>query len=433
MFSSTARHWDPHRTQRRTSPLPLAAALAAAVWLAVTPVVTQSSEELFDPTAVQDLHFRMRPGAWTTLQARYLEDTYYRADLQWRETTIPIVGVRSRGSGSRDPRKPALKISFDEYLDQRAFGLKSLVLANGIQDPAMLKQRLGLLMFARMNMPSPRVVHARVFVNDEYIGLYQAIEPIDKRFLARAMSPDAEGNVEDEGYLYEYQWKEGFAFEYPGSELDPYAEIFEPETHEDDAPAELYGPLEQLFRTFNEVNDRQFVNQVGRWLDLRQFVRHLAVENFIAEIDGFLGGWGPNNFYLYRFQGRDVAQLLPWDKDVAFSDQHYNIFQNVSSNVLARRTLAQRQLYRAYLEALLACAAAAMEPVAADSPKGWLEAQVELMIGQIREFALADERKRYNNDEFEAELEKLRQFSRERGPYVIREARNALARMDEVR
>jgi hypothetical protein len=34
-------------------------------------------------------------------------------------------------------------------LDQKPFGMKSLVLANGVQDPAMLKQRLGLRLAVR--------------------------------------------------------------------------------------------------------------------------------------------------------------------------------------------------------------------------------------------------------------------------------------------
>ena len=67
----------------------------------------------------------------------------------------------------------------------------------------MLAQRVGLGMFARMGMPSSRVVHARVFVNRNYIGLYELIEPVDKTFLARAFGQDASGKTENGGYLPE--------------------------------------------------------------------------------------------------------------------------------------------------------------------------------------------------------------------------------------
>jgi hypothetical protein len=346
---------------------------------------------------------------------------------------VPIVGVRSRGSGRRHPGKPGLKIAFDRYLDQKPFGLKSLVLANAIQDPAMLKQRLGLLMFARMDMPAPRVVHARLFVNDEYVGLYEIIEPIEKAFLARVFGKDADGKVENGGYLYEYQWKDAYAFDYLGRDYRIYSELFEAKSHEEDAPALLYGPLEELFRTFNEVSQDQFEGEVNPLLDLRTFVQHLAVENFIAEHDGFLGAWGPNNFYLYRFQGRRLSQLLPWDKDEAFWDRYYDIFQGVDDNVLARRTLAVPSFYRLYLETLLACAARAMEQVSPDSTVGWLEAEVLNAIAQIHAAGSADTNKRFSNDRFDDELEKVLRFARERGPYVSREAARALARMGSNR
>ena len=109
--------------------------------LASTPAAAQTSDELFDPSALNDIQLSMKPSDWETLQEHYLEDTYYRADVQWRDVTIPIVGLRSRGSGSRNPHKPGLKIAFDQYINQKPFGLKSIVLANGIQDPARCSQR----------------------------------------------------------------------------------------------------------------------------------------------------------------------------------------------------------------------------------------------------------------------------------------------------
>ena len=178
--------------------------LASTSVLLATPVSAQTSDELFDSSVLHDIQLTMKQSDWETLQDTYLDDTYYPADMKWREVVVPQVGLRSRGSGSRNPRKPGLKVDFGRYLDQTAFGMKSLVLANAIQDPSMLAQRIGLGMFARMGMPAPRVVHARVFVNRDYIGLYQLIEPIDKTFLARMFDQDANGKTENGGYLYEY-------------------------------------------------------------------------------------------------------------------------------------------------------------------------------------------------------------------------------------
>ena len=402
--------------------------LVTSLILAV-PANAQTSDELFDPSVLHDIQLTMKQGDWEALQRNYLSDTYYPADMKWREVVVPQVGLRSRGSGSRNARKPGLKIDFARYLDQTAFGLKSVVLANAIQDPSMLAQRIGLGMFARMGMPASRVVHARVFVNRDYIGLYELIEPVDKTFLARAFGSDANGKTENGGYLYEYHWKDAYPWDYLGSDLRIYAELFEPKTHESDAPVPLFGPLDDLFKTFNNVSDNQFEREVGELLDIRQFIRHIAVENFIAEHDGFLGYWGPNNFYLYRFQGRKVSQLLPWDKDHALWARDYDILQGANDNVLVRRIFAVPALYRLYLETLIECAEVAMKPETPESSTGWFEAEMQRIAAQIRTAAHADENKRFDNERFDVEIEKVLQFARDRAPFVAHEARYALGQM----
>jgi hypothetical protein len=403
--------------------------LASSLFL-VAPAQARTSDDLFDPTVLHDIQLSMKPGDWENLQANYLNDTYYPADMTWREVVVPQVGVRSRGSGSRNPKKPGLKVDFGRYVDQTAFGLKSIVLANAIEDPSMLAQRVGLGMFARMGMPASRVVHGRVFVNRDYIGLYELIEPVDKTSLARVFGQDANGKTENGGYLYEYHWKDEYFWDYLGSNLQIYAELFEPKTHESEAPVPLYGPLESLFRRLNEVSDSQFEREVGELLDLRQFVRHIAVENFIAEHDGFLGNWGPNNFYVYRFQGRAVSQLLPWDKDLALWAKDYDIFQGVNENVLTRRLFSIPTYFRLYLETLIECADASMRPESEGSSTGWLEAEMLRITSQIREAAHADRNTRFDSDRFDEEVGKVLKFARERGPFVAHEARYALGQMN---
>lgn len=405
------------------------ALLLILVLALATPAAAQTAGELFDPSVLNDVRLTMKADDWQTLKDHFLEDTYYRADFEWRGTVVPIVGVRSRGSGSRNGHKPGLKIAFDEYLDQRPFGMKSLVLANAIQDPAMLKQRLAMLMFARMELPSPRVVNVRLLVNGEYIGLYELIEPLDKPFLARVYGSNEAGKPKNGGYLYEYHWKADYSWDYLGSDLGIYAELFEPKTHESDPPVVLYQPFADFFRDLNEVGDNLFNDVIGAAIDLPQFVRYLAVENFIAEHDGFLGFWSANNFYIYRLDGSTVSQLLPWDKDEAFWERTWDIFHNVDSNVLARRVLAKPEYRKLYLETLRACAAVAMTPAAEGSTQGWLDAEAQFEAQQIRQAGYDDENKRFSDERFDDELEKVLRFARERGPFVAREATKELEKM----
>jgi spore coat protein H len=433
MITSSGRESRP---KPRMSAL-RAGILAAVAWsalavLSAEPKVALTSDDFFDQSVLHDIRLIMKQTDWDALRATYLEDNYYRADMQWRDQTVAIVGVRSRGSGSRNPYKPGLKIDFGRYLDQKFLGLKSLALANGWQDPSLMKQRISMLFYARMGIPAPRVVHARVFINDQYLGLYQVMEPIDKNFLARIYGTDAAGKSLNGGYLYEYLWKDGFAFDYPGSSLQHYSDLFEPKTHEDEAPSILYGPLEELFKTLNDVRDSDFERAVGELIDLPGFVKYLAVDNFLADFDGFLGFWGPNNFYVYRQQGRKDLVFFPWDKDLAFWAPDHDIQQGVAGNVLARRAFDVPSLYRTYMETLVACARSAMAPVSADNATGWLEAEALGEIAQFHDAGLADAQKWFTNERMDDEQQKVLRFARERGPYVLREAQKSLDRVQGV-
>ena len=77
--------------------------------------------------------------------------------------------------------------------------------------------------FTEMGIPAPRVVHARLFVNNTFAGLYTVVESIDKDFLKRTLN-------ENDGYLYEFTHTDPYGFVYLGSELVNYAEFFVPRT-----------------------------------------------------------------------------------------------------------------------------------------------------------------------------------------------------------
>jgi spore coat protein CotH len=65
--------------------------------------------------------------------------------------------------------------------------------------------------------------------------------------------------------------------------------LFDPVTHENGSIAELYAPLEAMLRAINEASDDRFVSTVSPYLDLPLFIKHVTVQNFLAEWDGILG------------------------------------------------------------------------------------------------------------------------------------------------
>jgi spore coat protein H len=276
-------------------------------------------DKFFDDSSVHDIRITINSKDWAALKQNFKENTYYPVTVQWRDHTIRNSGIRSRGLGSRSATKPGLRVDCDRYaVDQLCWGLKSFVLDNVTQDASMIKERLSMAMFRRLGIPAPREAAARLYINNVYSGLYVIVETIDKGFLGRSFGEDNHGGVENDGYLYEYDWVKEYRFDYLGSNLDEY-KIFDPKTNENKAATQIWGPVEDMIQAINESPDSTFVRDVSPFLDLGKFAEYLAAEMFLAEDDGILGYAGLNNFYIYRFEDSDRFQFLPWDKDNTFA------------------------------------------------------------------------------------------------------------------
>ena len=396
------------------------AALRACVVLAVVVLLgearratAQTAADLFDSASLNDVRLALHSADWQKLKDNFQDNTYYPADLTWRGVTVRNVGIRSRGLGSRSPVKPGLRVDFDRYSSgQRFLDLKSIVLDNLTQDPSMMKEVLSMQLFSRLGLPAPREAFVRLYVNSTLVGLYTVVESIDKRFLERVFG-------EDGGNLYEYDYTFDYNFEYLGSALEPYSTLFSPKTNESHSMTDLFGPIETMVRTANQSSDATFESAMAAHLDLGAFIRHAAAENFVAENDGWLGYAGMNNFYLYQAGDRTPFQVIPWDKDNAFLQPDFAIFERIDRNVLTRRAFAVPAVREAYLDGLIAAVAASREGQQGDdSGTGWLGREIDRLHALIGAAAREDTNKPYADSEVEAAIDGLRAFARARPSFV---------------
>lgn len=383
-------------------------ALVCALSVAST-AVAQTADDLFNPGAVNRIDLLVHSLDWEKLKANFQVNEYYPADMQWNGVTVRNIGIRSRGLGSRSGTKPGLRVDFDRYASSQTFlGLKSVVLDNLTQDPSGLRERVAMRFFERMGLPAPREAHVAVYVNNAYAGLYAVVESIDKDFLRRVFGANATG-TENDGHLFEYEYSTAWYFNYIGDNLDAYAALFDPVTHENASIVELHAPTEAMFRTINGASDEEFVAALTPYLDLPLFMRHVAVQNFLAQNDGLLGYAGANNFYVYRFEGSLRSQFIAWDEDNAFVTADFPVLQGHDANVLMRRAMAAPELRAAYFAALQA---------AADDAAGWLESEIHLQRGLVAPLMHADPVKPFGNEEFEGSVEGLLAFARTRPGFV---------------
>ena len=407
-----------------------------SVWMLIggSPVAAEASTEadaLLDDSQLHDVWIRINSSDWARLREGYLENTYYPADIEWQGRVVRNAGIRVRGRTSRSGQKPGLHVDFGEYVSgQRFLGLKSLDLDNLWQDPSMLRERLAMHVFRRMGLPASRESHARVFVgsNREFAGVYGVIEVIDKQFLGRNFN-------EDDGYLYQYHWKDPFGFGNPSANLDWYAARFESRTHEKEPATTLFAPIRDLAQAVEQAPVDQLEEALAPYLDVRTYIRYIAIDNVLSQPDGLLGNLGMANFYLYRFEESTRSQMIVWDQDLAFENLDLPTpSNNVDTNVLAQKIWASPKLRAAYLEALVDVTlsigpppgtpevqdpSARLCPAPSGQPAcGWLEEEVFREYAQVRVAALADPLTPHGPDQFEEGVESLKRFARERGRIV---------------
>jgi spore coat protein CotH len=398
-----------------TSMLVIARLLVLA--LAATPAAAQTADELFDGHVLHRLDLLVNSQDWAKLKENFLENEYYPADLRWNGETVRNVGIRSRGHGSRSGTKPGLRVDFDRYAGgQRFVGLKSLVLDNLTQDATGVHETATVQLMAKMGVPAPREAHTRLYVNNEYVGLYVIVESVDKRLLSRVFGV-VEEDTQNDGYLFEFRWNDTWRMEYLGDGLSPYRDRFDAKTHENNSDEQKYRPIEEMIRLVNDTREDRLTEVVNPVLDLAALVRYLATQNFVAQIDGIVGNWGVNNFYLYRLENSRQHVVIDWDEDTSFWGPTFPTNQGLEENVLTQKLMRIPEYRAMYYAELQRAMDLALEPVG-EPPTPWFEAEIHRQLDMIDQAMREDPLKPFAPAQFDQGRDNMLRFTRERAGFV---------------
>jgi spore coat protein CotH len=381
------------------------------VFALALPVQAQIADDLFSQTEIQRIDLWVHNADWAKLRAEFQTNTYYPADMTWNGITVRNVGIRSRGRGSRSPHKPGLRVDFDRYTTaQRFLGLKSLVLDNVTQDHSGIHESVAMAFYARLGIPASREIHTRLYVNNEYTGLYVIVESVDKELLARVFGAIGE-DTQNDGWLYEFKWADNWFFTYLGSNLREYMYRFEATTHESRSDEEKYRPIENLIRLANNTPVDRYTAEVGAKLDLPQVIRFVAAQVFLGETDGFLGGFGINNLYLYRLENSDVHVFIAWDADNTFYHPEYPTNSGIDDNHLMRTLMSIPEYNALWFEEMRRTVQIAEEG-------DWLNTEIIRHLQRVDAAMKEDPVKPYSNNAYEAEANDMLDFARARIAFV---------------
>jgi len=259
--------------------------------------------------------------------------SYVRATITEGTNVFKDVGIHLKGMGSFRPfnEKPSLAVKFDKFApDQDYFGLSKLMLNNSSQDPTCLAESIATQMFRDAGLPAARVAHAFVEVNGRALGLYVAIEAMNKGFLKQYFR-NAKGNLY-EAYLQDIDQK---------LDQDGGTDLTQSDLTNLLAVARIQKPVERW-------------NALQEVLEVDKYISHLALELFASHTDGYARN--RNNYRLYHDPATGRFNFLVHGLDWAYADTGVSIDPPRSSLITKAvlQTPQGRVLYRERVRQLYA-------------------------------------------------------------------------------
>ncbi len=338
--------------------------------------IMEYEEKIFNTDEIVNINIIMDDEKWEEMLQNAMSEVYYECDVVVNGTTFKRVGIRPKGNTSLssiamdpDNNRYSFKLEFDQFVDgQTCFGLDKLILNNNYADTTNMKEAIIYDMFGYLDADASLYNYAKISVNDEYWGVYLALEAVEESFMLRNYGTE-------KGYLYKPDGmgggnrgdknKEGNNFPAPGKmpdfgnmqfnqgempdfenmprpemgeggfggerggrggpgsmgsggnlnytddELDSYQTIWDGQVN-DSTNADHKRVVEALKNVHNRTN-------IEKYIDVDQALKYMAVHNFSVNEDSLSGSMA-HNYYLYEANGQ--ISIIPWDYNLAFGGMH---------------------------------------------------------------------------------------------------------------
>jgi len=247
----------------------------------------------------------------------------HRSRFPWAEGSLTIngqhlngIGARYKGNASfnlmRGSLKRNMKIKLDwANKDQNYNSVETLNLNAGGLDPSKLRDVFSYWLFREAGVPAPRTTFAEMTLTipgryeKEHLGLYTIVEQVNKSFLKDRFESKKGLLMKPEGIA---------SVEYHGDDWRFYAHLYRP----DNQPSLAQSTRVMDFaNVVNLSNAKQFRDSISSYLDIDGFLRFIAVNALIVNLDTLLAM--PQNYYLHLSKDTNKFVFFPWDLDISFA------------------------------------------------------------------------------------------------------------------
>ncbi|MBE0637689.1 MAG: CotH kinase family protein [Bacteroidales bacterium] len=264
------------------------------------------------------------------------------SNIEWRANfifnngtitdTIEEVGFRLRGNTSRQSAKKSFKVSFNTYQKGRKYyGLEKINLNGEHNDPSVTRAKLFWDLCREFGIPAPRSNHVRVYINNNYYGLYLNVEHIDEEFAGSRF-----GN--QYGNLYKCLYPADL--KYLGSNPNAYKlqmgdrRVYDLKTN---TAYDDYSDIAHFIHVLNNTPIASLACELENVFNVQDYLRIMAIDVFTGDWDGYI--FNKNNFYLYQNPVSGKFEYIPYDVDNTFGIDWFgvdwgtrNIYQWAPSN-----------------------------------------------------------------------------------------------------
>jgi spore coat protein H len=247
------------------------------------------------------------------------------------QDTITNVGIHVRGNTSRDAAKKSFELSFNSYVPGRKYrGLEKMKLNGEHNDVSILRSKASFDLLTQCGLPSARTSFIKLYINNEYKGLYIHVEHFDEEYIQKRFPNDHTGNL--------FKCFYGSDLTYHGTNPTYYQNTYKLKTNE---AVNDYSGLIQFINVLNNSAAANFVCDIQEVFDVDSYLRTLAVEILIGQWDGY--AYNKNNYFLYERPSDGKFIFMEYDLDNTFGIDWYNI--NWSTRNIYSWANANRPLY----------------------------------------------------------------------------------------
>ena len=209
----------------------------------------------------------------------------------WEDTRI-----RLRGEDAMYYPKKSFKVNFPA--ENRFYGRDKINLKAQWNDPSFSREYLAYDLYQRAGLTASGTWFSRLYVNDDYMGLYLDVEQVDEHFL--------EPHGLDEGSTIYKAGEIGCLL----TPTEPVEEIWKKKTNEATGYYDLYNLIEWLDTTPYEV----FPQELSEYFQLMETMRAIAANALLGNKSTYY-----QNYYLiHDLNQGGYWRYIPWDMDNTF-------------------------------------------------------------------------------------------------------------------